>query len=141
MRTRMPLFVAALCSLLVGGVSVEALAAIPVSQQLPRIRDVAPQSRFSPTIQDLPLMPGLEVEAGQDVLFIFGSSRIAQTTLVGRVDVDEVYYFYQETLPQLGWKFITLREYERDSERLLLEVRSTTSDGKTRARFEVVPLQ
>ena len=130
------------CCFLLAGFGIHGtLGAVPLAKQLPRIRDAVPSNRFSETIQDLPLMKGLDVEPGQDVLFIFGSSRIAQTTLVGAVDVDEVYYFYQDALPQLGWTLISPREYERHGERLLLEARSTGADGKARVRFEVVPVQ
>lgn len=86
-------------------------------------------------------MNGLEVVGGQDVLFVFGSERIAQTMVKGKVDVDEVYYFYQETLPQLGWAEVTPRLYERNGERLRIEASSANADGATHVRFEVEPSQ
>lgn len=114
-------------------------ASSPVYRDMPRIRDAAPQSRFAKAIEDLPLMPGLEIEDGQDVLFVFGSERIARTVLVGPVDVDNVYYFYAETLPQLGWSQINLRRYVRNGEVLNLEARSANAEGKARVTFEVEP--
>lgn len=106
--------------------------------QYARVRDAAPQSRFAPSIEDLPLMPGLEIE-GDDVLFVFGSDRIAQTTAKGKVDVDEVYYFYQATLPQLGWTEVNARLYERAGEKLSINASSASSDGFATVKFEVTP--
>lgn len=140
---KMTLSKAALVAFFVGALGVDAVhAATSLSlPQTPRIRDSVPESKFSKTIEDLPLMSGLEVVGGQDVLFVFGSDRIAQTTVSGHVDIDEVYYFYQETLPQLGWSETTPRLYERNGERLRIEASSANADGKTYVRFEVEPSQ
>ncbi|MGE4351467.1 MAG: hypothetical protein AB7E52_04680 [Bdellovibrionales bacterium] len=105
-----------------------------------RIGDNLEVSRFAKAIEDLPLMPGLGVVEDKDMLFIFGSSRIAQTTLKGGVDIDRVYYFYQATLPQLGWKEITPKLYERSGERLHMKASSANRDGMTYVQFEVEPL-
>lgn len=127
------------CLLLGGFAPTVSYAHVPVYNQAPPIRDTAPESRFSKAIEDLPLMPGLEVEKDQDMVFVFGAERIAQTTVFGRVDVDDVYYFYQDTLPQLGWIEITPRLYERNGERLHIQARSSNADGMAYVRFEVEP--
>ena len=106
---------------------------------VPTIKDVSTQTHFAKAIEDLPLMPGLELDDGHDILFIFGSNRIAQTTAKGFVDIDGVYYFYQDTLPQLGWTQITARLYERGSELLHVDASSANSDGLTYVTFEVEP--
>ena len=106
-----------------------------------RIGDAPSQTRFTKAIEDLPLMPGLELDDKDDVVFIFGSSRIAQTTAKGFVDIDSVYYFYQDTLPQLGWRQINPKLYSRENELLHVEARSANSEGITYVRFEVKPEQ
>jgi hypothetical protein len=73
---------------------------------------------FAKSIEDLPVMKGLEIEEDKDLIFVFGDKRIAQTTLRGWVDIDEVYYFYRKVLPSLGWKFLSMRQYERNGENL-----------------------
>ncbi|MFA6280779.1 MAG: hypothetical protein WC612_08375 [Bdellovibrionales bacterium] len=100
----------------------------------------APQTRFAKAIEDLPLMEGLEVVEDKDVLFILGPERIAQTTAKGRVDIDKIYYFYQQSLPQMGWREVTASLYERAGERLHVEASCANSDGMTYVRFSVEPI-
>lgn len=95
---------------------------------------------FAKVIDDLPLMSGLTIAHDDDVLFITRSGRIAQTVATGAVDVDEVYQYYQKALPQLGWKAVDARSFERDNERLRLDVSSVTPDATTIARFSVEPI-
>ena len=109
-----------------------------ISQTHTKIGEVA-KTRFTTAIEDLPLMKGLEIVEENDVLLIFGSNRIAQTTAKGWVDIDEVYYFYQETLPELGWTAVNAKTYLRDNERLLINASSANPDGMTHVTFEVEP--
>jgi hypothetical protein len=94
---------------------------------------------FAKIIDDLPLMPGLTVVEDKDVLFLMGPKRIAQTTASGLVDVDDVYYFYEKSLPQLGWNRITPRLYERENETLHIEAKSSNADGVTIVQFSIEP--
>ena len=102
----------------------------------PDLPDSAPQ--FVTTIEDLPLMPGLQILTDDDTLFVVPrSGRIAKSTAVGVVDVDDVYKFYHHSLPQLGWKAINPRIYERNNERLRIDVHG---DGKiTTVNFSLNP--
>jgi hypothetical protein len=97
-------------------------------------------ARFTKVIDDLPLMPGLTPQEDEDVLFVAGPGRIAQTTASGPVDIDEVYNFYAKSLPQLGWKKIDARTYERDNERLKLDVSGVNPAATTIVRFSVEPV-
>ncbi len=116
-------------------------AVLNVKKQRPSVVGAqAPEARFAKSIEDLPLMDGLEVVEDKDVLFIFGSERIAQTTAKGRVDIDSVYYFYQQSLPQMGWSEITARLYERAGERLHVDASCANNDGMTYVRFAVEPM-
>lgn len=124
--------------------SVVAFAASPSNVNKPHgfaSASAKEQQKFAKVIDDLPLMPGLELQDDKDVLFLSGSSRIAQTTAVGMVDIDEVYYYYESSLPQLGWKKIDARTYERGGERLRLDVRGNNPSGMTIARFSVEPVR
>ena len=96
--------------------------------------------QFAKVIDDLPLMPGLVPQEDKDVLFIAGQRRIAETTAKGSVDIDEVYHFYEHSLPQLGWKEVNARIYERGNERLRIDVSGANSAGLTIARFSVEPI-
>lgn len=99
-----------------------------------------PAPQFAKVIDDLPLMPGLKVQEDKDVLFIVGPKRIAQTTATGMVDVDDVYTYYEKSLPQLGWRKLSARLYERGSERLRLNVSGANAQGLTIVRFAVEPV-
>ena len=96
---------------------------------------------FTTVIDDLPLMPGLEPVEEKDVLFLTDTGRIAETVATGSVDVDDVYHFYQRSLPQLGWKKIDARTFARDGEILHLDVSSVTPKATTIARFSVEPVR
>jgi len=96
--------------------------------------------QFAKVIDDLPLMPGLVPQEDKDVLFIAGPGRIAETTAKGSVDIDEVYHFYQHSLPQLGWKEVNARTYERGNEHLRIDVSGANPSGITVVRFSVEPI-
>ena len=91
---------------------------------------------FLMEFEDLPLAPGLaEVPGG--VLFDSPSGRIMDATAEGQVSRQDVVLFYAETLPQLGWKKVSDRVFQRDNEVLQIEI-----DSRHRplsVRFSVVP--
>jgi hypothetical protein len=97
-------------------------------------------TNFAKVIDDLPLMPGLQLVEGEDVLFaepVLG--RIAETSAEGAVDVDDVYDFYHKSLPGLGWKYIDARNYIRENDHLRIDAHA---EGKvTMVRFSVRPLE
>lgn len=103
---------------------------------LPETKTVA---QFAKVIDDLPLMPGLTPEENDDVLFVAGQDRIAQTAATGSVAIDDVYHFYRRTLPQLGWKVVDVRTFDRDNERLRIEA-AEPHVGSTVVRFSIEPL-
>ena len=98
----------------------------------------APPTTFATTIGDLPLMPGLSLVKDDDVLFVTPrEGRIATTDAQGAVDVDDVYNFYRRSLPQLGWKFINARTYEREGERLRIDAKAV--EKVTTVKFTISP--
>ena len=134
-------FIAALFALCVAFPALTMAGVVNVSKPRPSVVGLqAPDAQFANAIEDLPLMAGMEVVPENDVVFIFGRNRLVQTTARGRVDIDSVYYFYQESLPQLGWKEISPRLYERGNEQLHVDASSANADGMTYVRFEVKPV-
>lgn len=97
-------------------------------------------TNFAKVIDDLPLMPGLQLVEGEDVLFaepVLG--RIAETTAAGPVDIDDLYRYYSNNLPGLGWKKIDAKNYSRDNDHLRIDAHA---EGKiTSVRFSVRPLE
>jgi hypothetical protein len=76
---------------------------------------------FVTTIDDLPLMPGLETVADKDVLFETPTGRIAETTATGAMAASDVYKFYGRSLPQLGWQKVDQSTWHRAGEQLHIE--------------------
>jgi len=98
------------------------------------------QPEFAKVIDDLPLMPGLELVPDNDVLFVVPrSGRIAYTEARGMVDVDEVYKFYRRSLPQLGWKVVDARSFQREKD--VLRIDAHAEDKVTTVRFSVKPAE
>lgn len=97
-------------------------------------------THFAKVIDDLPLMPGLQLVEGEDVLFaepVLG--RIAETTAEGPVDIDELYNYYSRSLPGLGWKKMDAKNYMRESDHLRIDAHA---EGKTTSvRFSVRPIE
>ncbi len=93
-------------------------------------------SAFLSGQSDLPLMPGLEEDAGAAVVFDSPEGRIAHFTARGALTVGEVKAFYRETLPELGWTFVSENLYRREAESLRLIVKKVAKGG-TEIRFEI----
>jgi hypothetical protein len=95
--------------------------------------------QFTKVIDDLPLMPGLELVDDEDVLFDApGSGRIAETNAMGPVDTDDVYKFYKKSLPHLGWHAAGSNTYRRNNEELRIDARA--NQKITLVTFTVRPL-
>jgi len=102
---------------------------------------VADPVRFMQTIEDLPLMPGLDENAASGVNFDSPGGRIIEIYAVGRVTAAEVVAFYQEVLPQLGWRGNSGELYIRDAESLRIEAISADPGGPLSVRFRVQPVK
>ena len=79
-------------------------------------------ARFLSVMEEMPLMPGLVEVVDAAVTFDGPSGRIIEAFVAGSVQVDAIWDFYSETLPQLGWARQANGEYRRDAEILRLEV-------------------
>ncbi len=75
---------------------------------------------FVSTIEDLPLMPGLIEEEG-GMVFDSARGRIVEVYATGPVGEAAVRDFYDETLPQLGWRPLGEGAFRRENEILKVE--------------------
>ena len=103
------------------------------------------QNGFASVITDLPLMPSLIEDASQDMIFSAPIGRIVEVWAQGPVTAGQVDAFYDQSLPQLGWRAIGEGRFERDGELLRLDVadrpvRPGTGDiPLARVRFVLSP--
>lgn len=90
---------------------------------------------FLAEVDDLPLAPGLTELAG-GTLFDSPTGRIVEANAQGNVLEVEARSFYDETLPELGWRVIGDDAYQRDKEIL----RIGYSDGlPMTVHFSIAP--
>ena len=95
-------------------------------------------TQVAPAIDDLPLMPGLTPVPDEDMVFLTRrDGRIAESVTQGLVDIDEVYKFYRRSLPQLGWRVVDGRSYERNGE--ILRIDAHADSKLSTVRFTVNP--
>ena len=83
--------------------------------------------RFVSGIADLPLMPGLEEIDGSAMVFSKPQGRIIEVMASGAVTSDAVRAFYDQTLPQLGWRRERAGGWLRENELLRFDVRDNKS--------------
>ena len=61
---------------------------------------------FVEGLEDVPLMQGLEPQVSDAISFGNEESRLVESVFIGKkVKFASVEKFYQDTLPQMGWKF------------------------------------
>jgi len=74
---------------------------------------------FLPALEDVPLMPGLEAVAPVTA-FDTPAGRVVVVHAQGGVTPAAVSAFYDQTLPQLGWRLSPAQSFLREGERLEL---------------------
>lgn len=92
---------------------------------------------FLTGIPDLPLMDGLTEIDAAGVVFDTPEGRIVRAMASGPVRRAAVLRFYAGALPQLGWRAIGGRRFEREGERLELELADQA--GGLTVRFSLSP--
>lgn len=81
------------------------------------------ESVFFEALYDIPVMPGLEELKDQAMLFDKPDGRIASVVAASRrLGRAEITAFYDEVLPQLGWKKTLKNQYVRGGDRLQMDV-------------------
>lgn len=110
------------------------LAAVtPVSH--PRAQETA---GFVSTIEDLPLMEGLIEEEG-GMVFDSARGRIVEVYATGPVSEAAVREFYDDTLPQLGWRPLGAGAFRREDEILKVEFPGGPAAAPLTVGFRLMP--
>lgn len=131
-------FIAALCFLssvygfTTGPASAQEVAAAPPVMQ--------ERARFFVSIQDLPLMPGLEELPQQTVIFDKPEGRIIESAArIESGSPDAVEEFYVRVLPQLGWVRVSGRSFVREGEQM--DLHFETHEGHNFLNIMVRPVE
>lgn len=121
-----------------------ALAALflagPGSAQPGLVQASLVQPLYMPGTEDVPLMPGLAADDAASLVFDKPQGRIVEAAARGAVSRHAVMAFYEESLPQLGWRRTgtsTRKSFERDGERLSLDFDGR--DGNLQVAFTLAP--
>ena len=93
---------------------------------------------FLAGFEDVPVMPGIEVDREAVVAFDTPAGRIVEAYASGDVTKKAVQQFYQTALPQLGWARTGILDFSRDGEKLRLELLG--EPGSVTIRFELGPV-
>ncbi len=93
--------------------------------------------RFVAGIADLPLMPGLYLVDEETIIFEKPTGRLISTIARGDRTRKAFWQFYEDTLPQLGWRSIERGSFVRDGESLNISVEENAL--QIIARFIVTP--
>ncbi|MBP2301901.1 hypothetical protein [Azospirillum picis] len=129
---------AASAALLLAGPAVAGLGSLPFPiPPLVSPAAAAEAGPFVPGLTDVPVMPGLASAESEPLVFDKPGGRIVQAVLAGRVPRPAVLAFYDQTLPQLGWRRTRDRIYVREGEELRLEFPAAAPD--TAVRFILTP--
>ena len=86
---------------------------------------------------DIPLMPGLQLDADSETRFETAGERIVEIEARGAVAPDAVRRYYASALPGLGWQAESDAAMLRDGERLRLEI--SGRDGAAIVVFRLTP--
>lgn len=82
---------------------------------------LADERAFFDTLYDVPVMAGLTEIPDMAMVFDKPDGKISQAgAAMGQHSAPEVRAFYDETLPQLGWKALGEGNYRREGEVLAL---------------------
>lgn len=110
-----------------------------------RALDHAPQARqetpqFFESLEDIPLMPGLQELPGETLTFDKPEGRIVETAAIlsGEIGREQVLLYYQSVLPRFGWGKSGENEFFRAGE--VLRISFDGNNGRTVARFLIKPV-
>ena len=109
-------------------------ATVPVSNT----RVLSAEQYFFSVIEDLPVMPQLIEDIDAAMSFETSAGRVAEVEAKGLIAVDKVGAYYNESLPQLGWKPKGNGNFRRGNELLAVEVKNTSS-GTVKVLFHLKP--
>ncbi|WP_193366650.1 hypothetical protein [Pelagibius marinus] len=114
-----------------------ALAVLTPAAPLQAQEKDGPGDGYVAGIPDLPLMPGLQTLPDSGVVFDKPGGRIVEAFAEGDVAAQAVHGFYDQTLPQLGWRREAAGAYLREGERLKLDL--SEEAGRLTVHFRLFP--
>lgn len=88
-------------------------------------------------LEDLPLMDGLAEDRSAGLIFDKPDGRLVDAFAFGQLSADAVRAFYRDTLPELGWRAVGPLAFEREGERLRIDIENA-ENGVT-VRFHLAP--
>lgn len=95
--------------------------------------------QFFASLSDVPLMPGLVELSDQGYVFDKPQGRIGESLAYGTgMSPADIRLYYQESLPQFGWKSLPDNVYVRDGEEIRLEVER--SDEQNLVKISIRPI-
>lgn len=92
---------------------------------------------FLSAYDDLPLPAGLAEMGGAGLSFDTPGGRIVEAYARGRLKPAEIYAFYAQTLPQLGWTRDSDTVYRREAE--VLKLGTQVESGGVVVHFIIAP--
>ncbi len=107
---------------------------------LPLSYGEAAETQFFQTLQDIPLMAGLQEIPSETMSFDKADGRIIEVhALLEHVSGEEVFQYYQKSLPQFGWRpTMEKRVFKRDGEQLEMSIEHFENEAFL--KFIVSPL-
>ncbi|NKB55362.1 MAG: hypothetical protein GKS00_03405 [Alphaproteobacteria bacterium] len=93
---------------------------------------------FLAGLEDVPIMPGIEVVGDAGAAFDSPAGRIVEAYAAGDVTRKAVRDYYQTALPQLGWVRTGVLIFSRDGEKLTIELLGESAP--VTVRFELAPV-
>lgn len=96
--------------------------------------------QFLAGLEDVPVMPGIEVVENAGVTFDSPAGRIIEAYAAGAVNRNAVRSYYRAALPQLGWTRTGPLVFDRAGERLTIELLGQSTAPVT-VRFELGPVK
>lgn len=79
--------------------------------------------KFVTGFLDLPLMPGMQELPDANISFDTASGRIVEAFAKTEQNIEKILFFYNNVLPQFGWRVENDTTFVRDAEKLTLDFR------------------
>ncbi len=103
---------------------------------------LAAETAYFSALPDIPVMPGLTELPDRTLVFDKAEGRVVETVAhAPKAGWNDVLFFYDQSLKQLGWTVVQPGLYRRESEQLLVKLEQDTADRKGGAvvRFFLAP--
>ncbi len=98
----------------------------------------AKNAEFVASLPDVPLPEGFQADPGTGSFFDSAEGRIVEMYATGFDKPDEVESFYDDVLPQFGWKEIEDKTYAKEGE--VLMVTPETKGFTTSVKYQLRPI-